>query len=134
MYRNVYAQRSSRPDVGLPKKEGNDRISSRLSRAYWPFQPLLHHPALVLSLWTLATPLLLPSTILVLSLLEDYYLNGSTWKEDLFLLCGGTYILYDLIILLLLLCTNIVYVTYFVSSNWPNGTTNQVLYSRENNT
>ena len=45
IYRNVYAQRSSRPDVGLPKKEGNDRISSRLSRAYWPFQPLLHHPA-----------------------------------------------------------------------------------------
>ena len=44
MYRNVYAQRSSRPDVGLPKKEGNDRISSRLSRAYWPFLPLLHHP------------------------------------------------------------------------------------------
>ena len=41
----MYAQRSSRPDVGLPKKEGNDRISSRLSRAYWPFQPLLHHPA-----------------------------------------------------------------------------------------
>ena len=40
----------------------------------------------------------------------------------------STYILYDLIILLLLLCTNIVYVTYFVSSNWPNGTTNQVLY------
>ena len=35
----MYAQRSSVADVGLPKKKkhrGNDRISSRLSRAYWP--------------------------------------------------------------------------------------------------
>jgi hypothetical protein len=24
------------------KKESNDRISTRLSRAYWPFLPLLH--------------------------------------------------------------------------------------------
>ena len=43
----MYAHRSSRADVGpcpLPlfpqrKKESNDRISTRLSRAYWP--PLL---------------------------------------------------------------------------------------------
>ena len=136
MYRNVYAQRSSRPDVGLPKKEGNDRISSRLSRAYWPFQPLLHHPALVLSLWTLATPLLLPSIYLYSLSVGGLLLEWFHMKRGLIftLWWPSTYILYDLIILLLLLCTNIVYVTYFVSSNWPNGTTNQVLYSRENNT
>lgn len=47
---HMYAQRSSRADVGRPqgaltlsqKKESNDRISTRLSRAYWPFLPLLH--------------------------------------------------------------------------------------------
>ena len=84
----MYAQRSSVADVGLPKKKkhrGNDRISSRLSRAYWPsyhYYTAARCPACVV-----CHPL--PSTDVdpLNSLWPLLDLNGSYMKRETYCCC-----------------------------------------------